>query len=469
MSPDRGPYLHVWPARVVAVTLVVVLGLAVLTSGEPVPPVQAQATRTWVSGVGDDANPCSRTAPCKTFQGALSKTAARGEISVLDPGNFGSVTIAKSISLVSDSVTAGVRMTAGTGITVNAGAGDVVVIRGLDIQGTGTATTGILFEAGRALFVEQTQIGGFTGDGILANLTTSGEVHVTGSQLRNNGGAGLRASTASGLLTLAVEGSQLANNAVGLDARDNTSTTVIGSMVASNTSVGLQAQADTTSAALAVADTVVTFNPIGIQVGGGAGNRPGSLSLVRSDIFDNDTGVATGAGISSASSGDNRVAGNTGGNAPFPTFTPTPTPTATLTPTLTPTVTVTSSPTATLTPTVTATATPVACDPRPALDVQVVQTGPGQLQVTVTARQAPGLATNVLHLIRFSPTSNATLTLPGGPTDSVGNVTITLPPNATSYVFTVRRVAEGAFRAPFTAVDSCGDWPTFVGGGAGVN
>ena len=61
----------------------------------------AQATRTWVSGVGDDANPCSRTAPCKTFAGAISKTAAGGEINVLDPGGFGAVTITKSITISS--------------------------------------------------------------------------------------------------------------------------------------------------------------------------------------------------------------------------------------------------------------------------------------------------------------------------------------------------------------------------------
>src|SRR5215468_7208489 len=59
----------------------------------------AQATRTWVSGVGDDVNPCSRTAPCKTFAGAISKTAAGGEISVLDPGGYGAVTITKSITI----------------------------------------------------------------------------------------------------------------------------------------------------------------------------------------------------------------------------------------------------------------------------------------------------------------------------------------------------------------------------------
>src|SRR5262245_24456591 len=58
---------------------------------------QAQASRTFVSAVGDDANPCSRTAPCKTFSAALGKTAKDGEIDVLDPGGYGSVTITKSV------------------------------------------------------------------------------------------------------------------------------------------------------------------------------------------------------------------------------------------------------------------------------------------------------------------------------------------------------------------------------------
>src|SRR5205807_5391143 len=60
---------------------------------------QAQATRTWVSGVGDDVNPCSRTAPCKTFAGAISKTAIGGEINCIDSGGFGSVTITKAITI----------------------------------------------------------------------------------------------------------------------------------------------------------------------------------------------------------------------------------------------------------------------------------------------------------------------------------------------------------------------------------
>src|SRR5712664_1387957 len=98
----------------------------------------AQATRTWVSGVGDDVNPCSRTAPCKTFAGAISKTTAGGQISVIDPGGFGSVTITKSISIVAVGVEAGVLATNTNGIVINAGPSDVVYIRGLDIEGAGS-------------------------------------------------------------------------------------------------------------------------------------------------------------------------------------------------------------------------------------------------------------------------------------------------------------------------------------------
>src|ERR1700742_40193 len=103
----------------------------------------AQATRTWVSGVGDDVNPCSRTAPCKTFAGAISKTASGGEISVLDPGGFGAVTITKSITLDGDGTLAGILAATVNGIIVNAGVNDVVVIRSISINGTSGANIGL--------------------------------------------------------------------------------------------------------------------------------------------------------------------------------------------------------------------------------------------------------------------------------------------------------------------------------------
>src|SRR5438309_6023399 len=98
-------------------------------------PAHAQATRTWVSGVGDDANPCSRTAPCKTFAGAISKTAASGEINCLDPGGFGAVTITKALSIRCVGVEAGVLVSGTNGIVVQAGTTDNVMLEGLDIEG----------------------------------------------------------------------------------------------------------------------------------------------------------------------------------------------------------------------------------------------------------------------------------------------------------------------------------------------
>src|SRR5436309_10159210 len=116
------------------------LATIVLTAGFATA-AHAQATRTWVSGVGDDANPCSRTAPCKTFAGAISKTAAGGEIDVLDPGGFGAVTITKAITIDGGGGQVASILVAGTnGIVVAAAINDAVVIRNLSIngiQGTG--------------------------------------------------------------------------------------------------------------------------------------------------------------------------------------------------------------------------------------------------------------------------------------------------------------------------------------------
>ena len=118
--------------------------------------VHAQATRTWVSGVGDDANPCSRTAPCKTFAGAISKTAAGGEISALDPAGFGAVTITKSITINGDGTLASILSAGTNGIIVNAGPSDVVTIRNISINGAGTGLNGIR-SFRRALHVDQSR------------------------------------------------------------------------------------------------------------------------------------------------------------------------------------------------------------------------------------------------------------------------------------------------------------------------
>src|SRR3984893_6698594 len=91
-------------------------------------PAQAQATRTWVSGVGNNDKPGSRTAPCKTFAGAISKTAPSGEIDCLDPGGFGAVTITKALTIDCDGTFGSVLVSGTNGIVVAAGSTDVVAL-----------------------------------------------------------------------------------------------------------------------------------------------------------------------------------------------------------------------------------------------------------------------------------------------------------------------------------------------------
>jgi hypothetical protein len=149
----------------------------------------AQATRTWVSGVGDDANPCSRTAPCKTFAGAISKTAAAGEINVLDPGGFGAVTITKSITIRSDHVEAGVLVSGTNGIIVNAGTTGRVVLEGLDIFGLGTGVNGVSVISGKEVYVIRCAIQNFTGNGVnMASTTTGGHAFINDSFILFNAG-----------------------------------------------------------------------------------------------------------------------------------------------------------------------------------------------------------------------------------------------------------------------------------------
>src|ERR1041384_4160764 len=155
------------------IALGTVLGaaLAVLSN---LSPAQAQATRTWVSGVGDDANPCSRTAPCKTFAGAISKTAGGGEINVLDPGGFGGVTITKSMTIRS-TFEAGVLVSGTNAIVISATANDQVILDGLDIEGLGTGLNGITVTGAiKNVYVERCWINGFTQNGINMASTTAG-------------------------------------------------------------------------------------------------------------------------------------------------------------------------------------------------------------------------------------------------------------------------------------------------------
>src|SRR5260221_8869915 len=143
------------------------------------------ATRTWVSGVGNDADPGSRTAPCKTFAGAISKTADGGEIDTLDPGGFGALTITKSLTIDGIGTFASILASGTTGIIINA-AGIAVRLRRLSINGAGGGITGIRIVAASTVHIEDCHIFGFTAGaahGINDQRTAGGKLFVTNTTI----------------------------------------------------------------------------------------------------------------------------------------------------------------------------------------------------------------------------------------------------------------------------------------------
>ena len=244
--------------------LLFVVGLAMA-------PAHAQATRTWVSGVGNDANPCSRTAPCKTFAGAISKTAPSGENNCLDPGGFGGLTITKAISIIcGESGEAGVLVSGTPGFTVAAGPNDKVILEGLDIYGLGTGTNGVNFASGLVLIINKCKISYFATTGLnVASNTAGARVVITSSQILSNGTSGNGATGG-----VAVQGNGVNNLAI-----------LIDTVVENNLNFGVQS----TGAANKAAFLRSFVNPTGIV----SVNSGQLLSIGPSNFFASVSGTLT--------------------------------------------------------------------------------------------------------------------------------------------------------------------------------
>jgi hypothetical protein len=277
---------------------------------------QAQATRTWVSGVGDDVNPCSRTAPCKTFAGAISKTAAGGEISVLDPGGFGAINITKSITLNGTGQHASILSSGTVGVLINVANG-VVTLRNISIHGAGTGTDGIRIIQAKSVNIENVDIQGVINQGIdiiptvagvvnvnvqrssIRNVTQQGiqvlpvapatvKLTVTDSVINNCGQAGIDVAGANN--SGSVTRTTLSNNNPGAQAQQASTTLFLDScLIANNTTAGITAQAstirvhnstitgNTAAVSLIAAGTVVGFTS-NMVIGNGAVNTLSSSS-----------------------------------------------------------------------------------------------------------------------------------------------------------------------------------------------
>jgi hypothetical protein len=278
-----------------------------------------QATRTWVSGDGDDANPCARTAPCKTFAGAISKTATGGEIDVLDPGGFGGVTITKSITIDGSGAAtmAGVLVAGTNGIIVAVSAGSEVILRGLDIEGLGTGLAGVLVNSGGTVQIEDVRFDQFTspavqvtGSGGASNPTT---VKIKNSKIRNcvgTGTAGVSADATNGPVSLVLDGVSVHNCAIGLSANAGALVNAANSNFSSNTN-GVVANNGST---VTLDSSVVSLCTAGGVQSQGTGT---SLRLTNTSIFDNvGAGLAASGGGAIVSFVNNRIYGNNPNGSP---------------------------------------------------------------------------------------------------------------------------------------------------------
>jgi hypothetical protein len=282
------------------------LGFCALTTTS----AQAQATRTWVSGVGDDANPCSRTAPCKTFAGAISKTQDCGEIDALDPGGFGGVTITKGITLDGGGGQVASVLVSGTpGITINNASSTCHsdIIRNLRIVGNAMGTTGVnvvTTTAPSAVIFEHDVIQAFTQQCINVNTSTPQFVTVMDSQLDLCTGGGINISSTVAFDKLNLIRSVLTTNSVGLTVGTNTQANVESSQINDNTTGGVLLTGTTGKIDL-------NQSSVSNNIGYGIQASAGTINLSNTSVvYNGGQGLMAAAGANINTWSNNWVVGN---------------------------------------------------------------------------------------------------------------------------------------------------------------
>ncbi len=276
----------------------------------------AQATRTWVSGVGDDVNPCSRTAPCKTFAGAISKTADGGEINCIDSGGFGAVTTTKSITIDGAGVHASILASLTNGVIINdaSPAGSVVTLRNLSINGNGNGLDAIRFISGETLNVENCVIFGFTGQGIDGALggTSVGRVNVTDSIFRKCALGAIQLTPVlanTSTINAVLDNVRMEGNSFGLQANNRVKATLRNCSMSNNTSQGMLAFSN------GAGNIDVTLEECTLAGNGSIGIRANAaIANVRmsNTMITNNTGAGfdLGGGGILSSFGNNRLVNN---------------------------------------------------------------------------------------------------------------------------------------------------------------
>jgi hypothetical protein len=271
---------------------------ALFVAGLAIAPAQAQASRTWISGVGDDANPCSRTAPCKTFAGAISKTLGGGEIDVLDPGGFGAVTITKSITFDGGGgQVASILASGSNGVNISAAATDIIILRNLRFNGivqTGSpGLVGVQVNTAARVVIEKCDIFGFgTAALLVATSATSSPLVKFQETTINNNAAGISVKPTGGTVKIEIESTH----------------------VDANTNAGLRIDGTAGGAVIAtISESSISLNgAAGLNVLSGTGNV--SVDVQRTVIANNNgAGVSssnTNGGTSTVTVGDSMLSNN---------------------------------------------------------------------------------------------------------------------------------------------------------------
>jgi hypothetical protein len=273
----------------------------------------AQATRTWVSGVGDDVNPCSRTAPCKTFAGAISKTASPGIINCLDPGGFGAVTITKDITIDCTGTLGSVLSSGVQGIVINALTSHNIVLRAIDINGAGTTlgTNGVNVIQAKSVTLSDVNIANYSGKGLVTTNTSNNiPVMMSHCEVINISVQGVQAlSTAPGTSQIMINNSHISNCVNGVDiAGSGNSGSVSYSVLEKNSGAGFQVEQTGSSGSL----ESVTLRNNGTGVAGGVAANTPTVRLSRCLITNNTANGITGTATTCFS--NNVIAGNVGSN-----------------------------------------------------------------------------------------------------------------------------------------------------------
>jgi hypothetical protein len=287
-----------------------------------------QDNRTWVSaaaGVTDPgacaaSNICTRTAPCATFQCALAATNPGGEIDVLDSGDYRPVTIGKSVSIVAEGVVAGIQPTSsGDAITVNVGSSDVVVLRGLTLEGVGPGFDGINFIGGGTLHVENCAINHFSSRGILVFPHADAHIFIKDTILRNNLFGIVFGFSSSVTITASLDNVRAENNSnTGILAQTqaNVTVSVRNSVVAGN-GTGVIVSQSPTSQVINLESSIVSGNSFdGLQSDG----ANSTINITNVTVVNNGTGLAETNGGHIVSFGNNKITDNTTNGSPTKTI-----------------------------------------------------------------------------------------------------------------------------------------------------